>query len=76
MSSNADVRQTFPVVVGPGKRLFGRGTMPGGMQAVDCKVSSTGVVMATYRRAGAVEHGSFAFEKPTDEEVERRSTLS
>ncbi len=67
---------TFPVVVGPGKRLFGRGTVPGGMELVDVKTSTTGVIMATYRRAGAVPIGSFAFENPTDEEVERRSRLA
>ncbi|MGH9222800.1 MAG: dihydrofolate reductase family protein [Acidimicrobiales bacterium] len=66
---------TFPVVVGAGKRLFGQGTMPGGMELVDSKISSTGVVMATYRRAGAIDHGSFALEDPSDEEVERRSQL-
>lgn len=67
---------TFPVVVGPGKRLFGQGTMPGGLELVDVRTSTTGVVMATYRRAGAVEHGSFAFEHPTDEEIERRKRLA
>ena len=67
---------TFPVVVGPGKRLFGQGTVPAGLQLVDLKTSSTGVVMATYRRAGDIDHGSFAFENPTDEEVERRKRLA
>lgn len=64
------------MVVGPGKRLFGRGAVPGGMELVEVKTSSTGVIMATYRRAGAVPIGSFAFEKPTDEEVERRARLA
>ncbi len=67
---------TFPVVVGPGKRLFGHGTVPAGLQLVDVKTSSTGVVMATYRRAGQIPLGSFAFENPTDEEIERRARLA
>jgi dihydrofolate reductase len=67
---------TFPVVVGPGKRLFGRGTMPGGMALVECTASSTGVVMATYRRAGEIDRGSFEFDQPTDEELERRRRLA
>jgi dihydrofolate reductase len=67
---------TFPVVVGPGKRLFGTGTIPGGVQLVDATTSSTGVVMATYRRAGDVDRGSFDFDNPTDEEVERRARLA
>ena len=49
----------FPVVVGPGKRLFGDGTIPAGLRLVDTKVSSTGVVMATYESAGELVTGSF-----------------
>ena len=67
---------TFPVVVGPGKRLFGQGTAPAGLELVDVKTSSTGVTMATYRRAGDIRYGSFAFETPTDEEVQRRKSLT
>jgi dihydrofolate reductase len=66
---------TFPVVVGPGKRLFGRGTVPVGLELVDAKISTTGVVMATYRPVGDVPLGSFALEDPTDQEVERRRRL-
>ena len=32
--------------------------------------------MATYKRAGDIDHGSFAFENPTDEELERRKRLA
>jgi dihydrofolate reductase len=67
---------TFPVVVGSGKRLFGAGTTPGGMQLTDIKTSGTGVVMATYGRAGDVDRGSFEFDQPTDEEFERRARLA
>ena len=67
---------TFPVIVGPGKRLFGSGTTPGGAQLVDAKTSSTGVTMVTYRRAGDVDRGSFEFDQPTDEELERRRRLA
>ncbi len=49
----------FPVVVGPGKRLFGEGTIPGALRLVDTKVSSTGVVIHRYERAGKLEYGSF-----------------
>ena len=67
---------TFPVVVGPGKRLFGRGRIPAGLRLVDSKTSSTGVVMVTYRRAGEVDRGSFEFDTPTDEEQERRARMA
>lgn len=66
---------TFPVLVGPGKRLFGDGAVPAGLELVSSQVSTTGVVMATYRRAGDVPLGSFAFEEPTEAEVERRRNL-
>jgi hypothetical protein len=39
-------------------------------------MSSTGVVMATYRPAGQLTLGSFAFEDPTEEEVARRAGLT
>jgi dihydrofolate reductase len=52
----------FPVVVGPGKRLFGQGTVPGGLTLVESTVSTTGVVIGTYRPAGTIEHGTFALD--------------
>ena len=52
----------FPVVVGPGKRLFGDGTNPAGLRLVDSKLSSTGVVMGTWKPAGELATGTFARE--------------
>jgi dihydrofolate reductase len=66
---------TFPLVVGPGKRLFAEGTIPAGLKLVDSKVSSTGVTIGTYEPAGEVRTGSFALENPTDAELERRRNL-
>jgi dihydrofolate reductase len=65
----------FPVVVGGGKRLFGEGAIPSTFTVRDASTSSTGVVMATYERAGDVQPGSFALDEPTDLEVERRERL-
>jgi dihydrofolate reductase len=67
---------TFPVTVGPGKRLFGDGTIPGAFRLVDAQTSSTGVTTATYRRAGELDLGSFDFDQPTNEELERRTRLA
>ena len=53
---------TFPVLVGPGKRLFGEGTVPGGLSLVSSTVSSTGVVIGTYVPAGEIKRGSFALD--------------
>jgi dihydrofolate reductase len=52
----------FPLVVGSGKRLFAGGTIPAGLKLVDSKVSTTGVVMATYEPAGEIVTGTFALE--------------
>ncbi|MGH7477729.1 MAG: dihydrofolate reductase family protein [Longimicrobiales bacterium] len=66
----------FPVVVGGGKRLFADGTHPRGLKLVDSQTSTTGVVIATYEPAGAIQHGSFDFEQPTDAELARRRKLA
>jgi dihydrofolate reductase len=49
----------FPVVIGKGKRLFADGTIPSGLKLVDSKVSTTGVVIATFEPAGDIPIGSF-----------------
>jgi dihydrofolate reductase len=51
---------TFPVLLGSGKRLFADGTIPAGLRLADSKTSTTGVLMATYERAGPIAYGSFA----------------
>ena len=66
----------FPVVLGGGKRLFRDGTPPGNLELVRSTISTTGVVMATYQRRGAIAYGSFALEEPTPAEIERRRQLS
>ncbi len=53
---------TFPCVLGGGKRLFGDGTLPGNLKLVSSTISTTGVVIATYQRDGAIAYGSFALE--------------
>ncbi|MEV8404293.1 dihydrofolate reductase family protein [Streptomyces niveus] len=52
----------FPVLVGSGKRLFGRGTVPAGLKLVDTARSGSGVVISTYARAGKVEYGAMGPE--------------
>jgi dihydrofolate reductase len=66
----------FPLVLGSGKRLFSDGTIPAGLKLVDSKVSTTGVVIATYEPAGEVLPGSFALDEPTEAEIERRRKLT
>ncbi|MFC8074495.1 dihydrofolate reductase family protein [Streptomyces sp. NPDC057307] len=52
----------FPVLVGSGKRLFGKGTVPAGLKLVDTARSESGVVISTYARAGQVEYGAMGPE--------------
>jgi dihydrofolate reductase len=66
----------FPVVVGTGKRLFDDGTIPVALRLVDSSVSTTGVTMNTYARAGEIEIGEMDFEVPTEAELERRQRLA
>ena len=66
---------TFPLTVGRGKRLFGEGSIPAGLKLLDCKVSKTGVIIATYSRVGKIKTGSLALGAPTDAELERRKRL-
>jgi dihydrofolate reductase len=49
----------FPVMVGPGKRLFAGGTVPASLRLVGTTTSTTGVVIATYEPAGELTVGSF-----------------
>jgi dihydrofolate reductase len=66
----------FPLTIGTGKRAFGDGTIPAALKLVDSKVSSTGVTINTYVRAGEIEPGSFEFDEPTEAEIERRKKLA
>lgn len=67
---------TFPIVLGSGKRLFADGAIPTGLKQSRSTTSSTGVVIATYERAGEIEYGSFALDEPTEAELERRRRLA
>jgi dihydrofolate reductase len=52
----------FPVVLGAGKRLFGRGALPTTLSLQQSRATSTGAIYCVYRRAGALKTGSFALE--------------
>lgn len=66
---------TFPLAIGNGKRLFGNGTIPVGLKLLDCKVSTTGAIIATYASSGTVKTGSVALENPTEAELARRKRI-
>jgi dihydrofolate reductase len=49
----------FPVTLGRGKRLFGRGTIPASFSLAESRASPSGVILATFKRAGELKTGSF-----------------
>ena len=49
----------FPITLGKGKRLFDRGTIPAAFTVNESKTSPSGVIIASFKRAGEVETGSF-----------------
>ncbi|MBI5057787.1 MAG: dihydrofolate reductase family protein [Nitrospirae bacterium] len=65
----------FPAVIGTGKRIFGEGAIPSGFELLESKTSTTGVIIATYKRAGEIKTGSFALDNPTEAELARRKRL-
>ena len=49
----------FPITLGQGKRLFDTGTIPAAFTVNESKISPSGVIIASFKRAGEVETGSF-----------------
>ena len=66
----------FPVTLGKGKRLFGEGAIPAGYKLVQSQTTPTGVIIATYTRAGEPKTGSFALEQPTKAQEARGTKLA
>jgi dihydrofolate reductase len=50
----------FPVTLGMGKRLFDKGTLPASYTLIESQSSPSGVIIATFKRAGEVKTGSVA----------------
>ena len=48
----------FPITLGGGKRLFAEGTIPAAFKVTESTVTSKGVIIVNYERAGAVPTGS------------------
>ena len=49
----------FPITLGKGKRLFGKGTVPAAFKLIESKTTPSGVIIASYKRVGEVRTGSF-----------------
>ena len=49
----------FPVTLGKGKRLFGSGTIPAAFELIESKTTPSGVIIASFKRAGEVKTGTY-----------------
>ncbi len=49
----------FPITLSMGKRLFAEGTIAAAFTLREAKTSPSGVIVASYERAGEVQTGSF-----------------
>lgn len=47
----------YPITLGQGKKLFAEGTIPAAFKVTESIVGSSGVILANYERAGAVQLG-------------------
>lgn len=47
-----------PLTLGKGKRLFDKGTIPAAFKLIESTITSTGVIIAYYQRAGKVKTGT------------------
>lgn len=65
----------IPILLGKGKSVFGDGTAPVALKHTETKVTTTGVVISSYLREGAVQTGSFEFETPSEAELARREKM-
>ncbi len=48
----------FPVILGKGKRLFGKGAIPAAFELTETTVTPSGVIFANYKRSGDVKTGT------------------
>ena len=64
-----------PVVLGGGKKLFADGSVPHSYRLTRSRVSSTGLVIAHYERAGDIRLGDTALDAPSDAERARRERM-
>lgn len=49
----------YPITLGRGKRLFAEGTLPAAFTLEEAIASPSGVIVASFKRAGEVKTGSF-----------------
>ena len=66
---------TVPVVLGGGKKLFADGSAPHSYTLTSSRVSSPGLVIAHYERAGGITLADVALDAPSEAERARRERM-
>jgi dihydrofolate reductase len=66
---------TVPVVLGGGKKLFADGSAPHSYKLTSSRISSSGLMIAHYERAGEIRIGDTALAKPSKAEVARQERM-
>ena len=66
---------TVPVVLGGGKKLFADGSVPRSYTLKRSRVSSTGLMIAHYERAGDIRIGDTALDEPSAAEEARQERM-
>jgi dihydrofolate reductase len=66
---------TVPVVLGGGKKLFADGSAPHSYKLISSRISSSGVMIAHYERAGEIKIDDTASDSPSERELARRERM-
>ena len=53
----------YPLTLGKGKKIFDNGAIPAAFKLTDIVVTTTGVILANYKRAGKVKTGTSGLKK-------------
>jgi dihydrofolate reductase len=67
---------TFPLTLGNGKKLFEEGTQAKEWKLTEAKISTTGVIIASYVPAGDVRTGSIPSDTVSEAELARRKKFA
>jgi dihydrofolate reductase len=66
---------TIPVVLGSGKKLFAEGAVPHAYRLTSSRVSTKGLLIGHYSRAGDIATGDTSLDSPSDAERARRERM-
>jgi dihydrofolate reductase len=67
---------TVPVILGGGKKLFADGSAPHSYKLTRSRISSTGLMIGHYERAGDIKIGDTALDKPSAAEQARQDRMT